>query len=562
MRKFFQQLLGYVESVAYLLAFWSLLVLFFEPVIGYYTNYAGVELYTALANLAVLGLAILNRVLYGEVRGTQKMIIFDIILLALGILLVFYNAKFVIFFLLIRQTYFILQFLLFRFSEGKLYRWLSNDPPITLIMSFAIAIFIGTILLMMPVSSAQNRVTPLVNALFTATSATCVTGLIVVDTGSYWSMFGQMVILILIQLGGLGIMTVSTVFALLLGRNINLKLKHVMTHMVGGSRAINIIALLKNIVLVTAVIEAIGAVLLFFKFSQVFPTQKAIYFSIFHSISSFCNAGFSTFSDNLMGFGSSIIVSLVVPLLIFIGGIGFTVIIDLGRFFFAGGKVKKLSLHSKIVLSASGILILAGFIAFFILEYNGTMAGFNPIRRFMAAMFQSVTTRTAGFNTIDTAALGRTSLLVAMFLMFIGASPGSTGGGVKTTTFSVLVLTIISMIKGKRDISAFKRRLPFVNFREATVLTILSATIIFIVVSLLLLVEPHAFEDIMFETLSAFGTVGLSTGITGQLTNTGRVLITILMYIGRIGPMTLIYAFAVKRKHTNINYAEETIAIS
>jgi len=362
MRKFFQQLLGYVESVAYLLAFWSLLVLFFEPVIGYYTNYTGVELYTALANLAVLGLAILNRVLYGEVRGTQKMIIFDIILLALGILLVFYNAKFVIFFLLIRQTYFILQYLLFRFSEGKLYRWLSNDPPITLIMSFAIAIFIGTILLMMPVSSAQNRVTPLVNALFTATSATCVTGLIVVDTGSYWSMFGQMVILILIQLGGLGIMTVSTVFALLLGRNINLKLKHVMTHMVGGSRAINIIALLKNIVLVTAVIEAIGAVLLFFKFSQVFPTQKAIYFSIFHSISSFCNAGFSTFSDNLMGFGSSIIVSLVVPLLIFIGGIGFTVIIDLGRFFFTGGKVKKLSLHSKIVLSASGILIVAGFI--------------------------------------------------------------------------------------------------------------------------------------------------------------------------------------------------------
>lgn len=561
MSKFFRDLLGHVESAAYLLAFWSLLVLFFEPVIGYYADYSAVVFYTALANLLLLALAILNRVLFGEVRGTQKVILFDVILLALGILLMLFNAKFVIFFLLIRQTYFILQFMLFRFSKGRLYHWLSDNPPVTLMLSFAVVIFIGTILLMLPVSSAHNRVTPVVDAFFTATSATCVTGLIVVDTGSYWSMFGQIVILILIQLGGLGIMTVSTVFALLLGRNINLKLKHVMTHMVGGSRTVNIIALLKNIVLVTAVIEAVGAVLLFLKFSQVFPTQKAVYASIFHSISSFCNAGFSIFSDNLMSFGSSVIVSLVVPLLIFIGGIGFTVIIDLGRFFFTGGRVRKLSLHSKIVLTASGILIIAGFIAFFILEYNGTMQGFSPIRRFMSALFQSVTTRTAGFNTIDTAALGRTSLLVAMLLMFIGASPGSTGGGVKTTTFSVLVLTIISMIRGKRDIAAFKRRLPFGNFREATALTILSALIIFIVVSVMMLVEPHSFEDVMFETMSAFGTVGLSTGITSKLTNIGRVMITILMYIGRIGPMTLIYAFAIKRKHTNINYAEETIAI-
>lgn len=553
--------MGHIESVAYLLAFWSLLVLFFEPVIGYYADYARVEFLTALANLLLLALAILNRVLFGEVRGTQKIIIFDVILLALGILLMLFNAKFVIFFLLIRQTYFILQFLLFRFSEGRLYQWLSDNPPVTLMLSFAVVIFIGTILLMLPVSSAQNRVTPVVDALFTATSATCVTGLIVVDTGSYWSMFGQIVILILIQLGGLGIMTVSTVFALLLGRNINLKLKNVMTQMVGGSRTVNIIALLKNIVLVTAVIELIGAVLLFMKFSRVFPMQQAIYASIFHSISSYCNAGFSIFSDNLMGFGSSMIVSLVVPLLIFMGGIGFVVIIDLGQFFFSRAKVRKLSLHSKIVLSASGFLIVVGFIAFFILEYNGTMQGFSPLRRFMSAMFQSITTRTAGFNTIDTAALGRTSLLVAMLLMFIGASPGSTGGGVKTTTFSVLVLTIISMIKGKRDITAFKRRLPIINFREATALIILSASIIFIIVSLLMLVEPHPFEDIMFETMSAFGTVGLSTGITGQLTNIGRVLITILMYIGRIGPMTLIYAIAIKRKHTYINYAEEAIAI-
>ncbi|MBW6514176.1 MAG: TrkH family potassium uptake protein [Candidatus Syntrophosphaera sp.] len=561
MRKTFEQILSHIEIVAYLLAFWSFFVLFLEPLIGYYTDYARVENYTAVANLVLLLLTILNRVLFGEAIGKQKIILLDMIMLVMGTLLLLYSAKFVIFFLLVRQTYFILQFLLFRFSQGKLYHWLSGNPPVTLLLSFALVIFLGMVLLMLPVSSAQNRVTPMVDALFTSTSATCVTGLIVVDTGGHWSFFGQLVILVLIQIGGLGIMTVSTVFALLLGQNINLKLKNVMSQVVGGSRIVNVFTLLKNIALVTVIIETVGAVLLFFKFSQDFSTQRAIYQAVFHSVSAFCNAGFSLFSDNMMGYGGSPIVSFTIPLLILLGGIGFTVIIDINRFVFYRDRVKKLSLHTKIVLSATALLIIAGFLVFFVFEYNGTMQGFSLFRRFISSLFQSITTRTAGFNTVDIGALGKSTLMVVMALMFIGASPGSTGGGIKTTTFAVLAFTIVSLLKGKKDITIFKRRLPIGNFREATGVAILSAAIVFTVLVLLMLVESQPFEKVLFEALSAFGTVGLSTGITSELSMIGKLLITLLMYIGRIGPLTLIYAFSLKKKHTNINYAEETIAI-
>ncbi|MDD4223453.1 MAG: TrkH family potassium uptake protein [Candidatus Cloacimonetes bacterium] len=561
MRKYLQLILGQVEAAAYLLAVWSLLVLFLEPVISYYSDFRAVQSFTAAANLLLLALAILNRLLFKDERGTQKAIVLDVIMLVAGLLLMTYNARFVIFFLLIRQTYFILDFILFRFSKGRVYKWLAGNPPVTVMLSFLVVIFIGTVLLMLPVASAQNRVTPFIDALFTSTSATCVTGLIVVDTGKYFSQFGQIVILILLQIGGLGIMTVSTAFALLLGRNIDLKLKNVMDQMVGGTNRINVAELLKNIVLVTVILELIGALLLFSRFHQDLSLHRAIYVSVFHSISAFCNAGFSLFSDNLAGFRDSAVVSLAVPLLIFLGGIGFTVIIDLFRFFFKRDKVRKLSLHSKIVLTTSGILILIGMIAYFVMEYQGTMNGFGIHQRLLSSFFQSVTTRTAGFNTINIGALSKGALLVSMVLMFIGASPGSTGGGIKTSTFSVLGLMMVSLLKGKRDISVFKRRIPLMDFREAAGLVFLSAVILFVIVVLLLQVEPFSFDKILFEAFSAFGTVGLSTGITSSLSPWGRILITILMYLGRIGPLTVIYAFAIRSRKTNINYAEETIAI-
>lgn len=561
MRKVLHLVLGKVEAAAYLLAVWSLLVLFLEPLISFYSDLGQVQTLTAAANLLLLGLAIWNRLLFKDEGGVKTGVILDLIMLVAGLMLMSYNARIVIFFLLIRQTYFILDFILFRFSSGKIHKWLAGNPPVTLMLSFLLVIFIGTILLMLPVASTQNRVTPFVDALFTSTSATCVTGLIVFDIGKYFSQFGQIVILLLIQIGGLGIMTVSTAFALLMGRNIDLKLKNVMNQTVGGTNRINLAQLLKNIVIVTVTIEFIGALLLFTKFYTNHSLDRAIYLSVFHSVSAFCNAGFSLFSDNLAGYRDNAMVSLTIPFLIILGGLGFTVIIDLSRYFFKREKVKRLSLHSKIVLVTSAVLIVGGMIAFFVMEYYGTMKGFGIHQRLLSSFFQSVTPRTAGFNTIDYGALGKGAILVSMILMFIGASPGSTGGGIKTTTFTVLGLTMISLLKGRKDISVFKRRIPAGNFREAAGLVFLSALIVFFIVLLLMVVEPFSFDKILFEAISAFGTVGLSMGITSGLSVWGRVLITMLMYVGRIGPLTMIYAFAIRRKKTNINYAEETIAI-
>lgn len=553
--------LSHIEIVAYLVAIWSFAVLFAEPVIGYYLDYRAVEIYTALANLILLLLAILNRALFGHAWGTQRILIFDVVMLIMGSLLMLSQAKFVIFFLLIRQTYFILQFILFKAFDGKLFKWMSGNPPVTLMLSFALVILIGTVLLMFPVSSRLNRVTPPVDALFTATSATCVTGLVVLDTGTHFSLFGQIVILMLIQIGGLGIMTISTVFALLLGQRINLKLENVMHQVVGGSYAINLYQLLKNIILVTVVIELLGALGLYFKFSQDFAPLKAAWMSVFHSVSAFCNAGFSPLSGNLAGYVDSLTVNVWITGLIILGGLGFTVIIDLLHYFFVKGKARKLNLHSKVVLLTTATLVLFGFIVFYLAEYQGSMAGFGVYRRVLSSWFQSVTTRTAGFNTIDMARLSKASVLTSILLMFIGASPGSTGGGVKTTTFAMLVISVVSLLKGRRFQSIFKRRIPDSNFREATGLTSISLAIVFAALLLLLLAESHSFDQLAFEAMSAFGTVGLSMGITPTLSVAGKLLITLLMYIGRIGPLTLIYAFAIHRKQVDIDYAEENIVI-
>ena len=550
-----------VEIAAYLLAIWSFLVLFLEPIIGFYTNYARVEFFTALANLVLLLLTILNRVLLGESKERHRILLFDVAMLILGSIFLVSQAKFVIFSLLIRQTYFILQYILFRAFEGKLYRWLTGNPPVTLMLSFLLVIIFGTILLMLPVSSKLNTVTPFMDALFTATSATCVTGLVVVDTGTHFSFFGQMVILMLIQIGGLGIMTISTVFAIILGQRINLKLENIMYQVVGGSYAVNVFQLLKSIVLVTLVIESVGTLLLFARFAQDFQPMKALFLALFHAVSAFCNAGFSPLGNNLVSYVDSLAVNLVITALIIAGGLGFSVIIDLQHHALKKDRARKLNLHTKIVLVTTAFLLVLGFTVFYLAEYNGAMRGFSIHRRILGSWFQSVTLRTAGFNTIDLSQIGKASVLISIVLMFIGASPGSTGGGIKTTSFAVLTLSVISLLKGKRHISVFKRRIHEYNFREATGLIMLSITIILVVLFFLMLVEPHAFDKLLFEAVSAFGTVGLTLGITPQLTVIGKLLITVLMYVGRIGPLTMIYAFSTRAKQININYAEEKIPI-
>ena len=342
-------------------------------------------------------------------------------------------------------------------------------------------VIFGTILLMLPVSSKLNTVTPFMDALFTATSATCVTGLVVVDTGTHFSFFGQMVLLMLIQIGGLGIMTISTVFAIILGQRINLKLENIMYQVVGGSYAVNVFQLLKSIVLVTLVIESVGTLLLFARFAQDFQPMKALFLALFHAVSAFCNAGFSPLGNNLVSYVDSLAVNLVITALIIAGGLGFSVIIDLQHHALKKDRARKLNLHTKIVLVTTAFLLVLGFTVFYLAEYNGAMRGFSIHRRILGSWFQSVTLRTAGFNTIDLSQIGKASVLISIVLMFIGASPGSTGGGIKTTSFAVLTLSVISLLKGKRHISVFKRRIHEYNFREATGLIMLSITIILVV---------------------------------------------------------------------------------
>ena len=356
-------------------------------------------------------------------------------------------------------------------------------------------------------------------------------------------------------------MTVSTAFALVLGQRLNLKLENVMHSVVSGSPSIDIFQLLKNIVYVTAIIEMAGAAILYSRFIQDMQPLKAFYFSVFHSISAFCNAGFALFSNNMMTYVGSTTINLGITLLIILGGIGFSVVIDLYRYFTSRARNKRLNLHSKLVLVTSAVLLLGGMIAYFMAEYKVSMAGFTVPDRLLASWFQSVTTRTAGFNTIDVSRLSPASVLVSLVLMFIGASPGSTGGGIKTTTFAVLILSLTSMLKGKKDLSAFNRKISLNNYREATSLITLAAILVFGVIFIMMLIEPFSFEKIAFEAFSAFGTVGLSMGITPSLSFTGKLLITLLMYIGRIGPLTIIYALSISRRQTNIEFAEEKIAI-
>ena len=557
----FARYLKNIEFFAYLLSVWSFLVLFMEPIISYYLDYRAMVLGTALANILLLSLTILHRVMLGQTKQKRITFYLDIILLALGIGLLSYQTKFVIFTLLIRQTYFILEYFLFRAFEGKLYQMLASNPPVSLMSSFGAVIGIGTVMLMLPSASTSGYVTNFIDALFTATSATCVTGLTVLDTGTHFTLFGQIVILVLIQVGGLGIMTISTAFAIILGQRITLKLESVMHKVVGEPQSVNVLNLLRSIVLVTIMIEFFGAILLFLKFYQILPTGQAIYYAIFHSVSAFCNAGFGLWSDNLSAFLDSPIVNFSITGLIILGGLGFSVLIDLYHFFTTPRKTRRLTLHSKAVLVTTLILAVGGCLFLYLAEYNGLMQGFPVWRRIMASWFQSISARTAGFNTLNINGIGSAAVLITLALMFIGASPGSTGGGIKTTTFAVLFMSVISMLRGRQDLTLFNRKIPASNVREATSLVTLSAGLIFVIVFLLMLFEPFSFERILFEAISAFGTVGLSMGITADLSPLGKFLITLLMYIGRIGPLTLIYAVSLSKKQLNVSYAEEKMAI-
>lgn len=427
------------------------------------------------------------------------------------------------------------------------------NPAQVLVLGFAGLILVGATLLNLPLASVDGKSIGFINSLFTASSAVCVTGLVVVNTAVHWTLFGKIVIILLIQMGGLGFMTMATLVALILGKRITLKGRLLLQEGLNQLSLEGIVKLTKYVIISTLVIETIGALLLSTRFVPIYGAKTGIWFSIFHSISAFCNAGFDITGNSIVPFVGDIVINITISLLIIIGGLGYTVYIDLTNH----KNLKKCSLHTKFVLLITGILLLIGFVFFFIVEYKNpdTIGTLSFIEKLIASMFQSVVTRTAGFNSVDMGSITKATSFMFIILMFIGGSPSSTAGGIKTTTFGVIVLSIITVLKGKSDVEAFKKRIPYeLIFRALAVLGISLFLVIFVTIILTLTESESSFIDILFETTSAFATVGLTRGITPGLSNIGKVILTFTMFAGRLGPLTLGFALAKNQEKNKGNY--------
>lgn len=414
------------------------------------------------------------------------------------------------------------------------------SPPRFLVFGFAVIILLGGLLLSLPVASSQGTSLRYLDAVFTATSATCVTGLVVVDTGTYFSVFGQIVLLLLIQVGGLGFMTTATLIALALKKRISMRERMILQEAMNQQNMQGIVRLIRRVFRYAIVSEAVGALLFSVRWSFDMPIGRAMYFGIFHAVSFFNNAGFDLIGEyrSLTPYVDDPIVNLVAMGLIVWGGIGFVVMADLLDY----RKSRKLSLHSKVVLSMTGALIAVGAAVVFVFEYGNTLAPLDWSGKLWASLFQSVTPRTAGANTLDIGALHQATLFFMLFLMFVGGAPGSTAGGIKVTTLAVLGGGVGAMIRGNDDIVLFRFRLARDRTLKALTVTMLALGLVAAVTMVLSTTEDVLFLRILFEAVSAFGTVGLSTGLTPELSDIGRVLIALTMFAGRLGPLTLAYA--------------------
>lgn len=452
---------------------------------------------------------------------------------------------------------------------GEISRWFLVFPARISIIGFMLLIAAGTILLMLPVSSAGPHM-GFIDALFTSTSASCVTGLAVFDTGKDFTMFGQVVILVLIQTGGLGIMTISTLFLMIAGKRPGmmgrLVIQDTFTHRGEQGPAV----IIREVILFAFIIEALGAAVMFFCFIQDFNSGHALWLSVFHSVSAFCNAGFSLFSQSLIAYQEHWILNICLCALIITGGIGFLVLSELNtRFPIKRRKWSRLSLHSKLVLSTTFILLVISTLLFLFMEWNNTLAPLSVPGRFIASFFQAVSARTAGFNSLVLGNMANETLFLIIVLMFIGACPGSCGGGVKTTTVSSMILLGLSRLRGHEFLGIFNRTISESTVWKAISLVMLGIFVVIATLMMLLMSElgniSHidsrgSFLELFFEAVSAFGTAGLSMGITGTLSDFGKLLITCVMFIGRLGPLVIGIAIS-RQKTVNYRYATEDIMI-
>lgn len=438
----------------------------------------------------------------------------------------------------------------------------------TICLGFLVLITVGTVLLLLPISTASGQWNSPLTALFTATSAVCVTGLIVVDTGSYFSPVGQGIILALIQVGGLGYMTANTFLLLLLGRRLKLRDRLAIQQAMDSTELAGSGSLVLSIITMTLIFEITGIFCLFPVFSQDHSPLGGLWLSIFHSISAFNNAGFSLFSDSLMGYALNPWLNGVVTALVIFGGIGYQVIMEMFawlRGFVQGNRRRRtFSLHYRVVTSTTLILLALGTVALLATEFNngGTLGGATTSSKLLMAWFQSVIARTAGFNTIDIGAMGNASLFIMIALMFIGASPGSTGGGIKTTTVRILLACTRMVLRGKEEVLLYRRQIPLSRVLKATAVIVGSSLVVVCSTMLVSISNPtHSFIELLFETVSAFATVGLSTGITADLSDIGKYVIILTMYLGRVGILLFMAALWGDPKPTAIQYPEEDLLI-
>ncbi|MBO1687410.1 MULTISPECIES: TrkH family potassium uptake protein [Clostridium] len=430
-------------------------------------------------------------------------------------------------------------------------------------ISFMSIILIGALLLTLPISSRSGEATPFIDALFTSASATCVTGLVVYDTYTHFSLFGQIVILSLIQIGGLGFMIIATLFSLMLKRKIGLKERGMLQESVSTVHIGGIVRLTKHILFGTVIFEAIGAIILALRFYPDMGLKQGLYNGVFHSISAFCNAGFDLMgrfepSSSLTLYSGDIVVNLVIMSLIVVGGVGFLVWEDI---FTNKLKFCKYRLHTKIVLVVTATLIIVPAIIFYSIERTKSFADMGTTESWLASFFQSVTPRTAGFNTVNIAELSEGSILLTIILMVIGGSPGSTAGGVKTTSFAVIILSLIASIRHTEDINVFNRRLERDVIKKAYDVITIYFMCCALAVLLICALQPFGLKEVFFEVVSALSTVGMSTGITPDLNSLSKFIITLLMFFGRVGSLSVALVFSEKKEYIPIRKPVEKISI-
>lgn len=440
-------------------------------------------------------------------------------------------------------------------------RRLTNSK--TIILGFFCIIMVGALLLMLPISTKAGQETTFLGALFTSVSSTCVTGLVVYDTFTHWTTFGQLVVLILIQIGGLGFITISTSLMIALRRKIGLSRRALIQESLSTLQIRGSVMLVRRIVIGTLLFETVGAALLSIRFVQDMGWGKGIYYGIFHAVSAFCNAGFDIMGyrgeySSFCSYYNDPLVILTLSVLIIIGGIGFVVWEDL---YINKWNVRRYRFQTKAVLLTTALLLAGGTGLFLIMERNNLFAGMSTGDKLLSALFSAVTPRTAGFNSIDTASLSSGGMLTTIVLMFVGGSPGSTAGGIKTTTLFVIVLYIRSYLLRQKDCVAFKHRMDTEVVKKACIVVFIHLFLAIIGSMIILSVQSLPMPDVLFEVFSAGGTVGMSTGITRQLNDISKIVIMILMFFGRMGSLTFAMSFTERRKTEEIRYMAEPIIV-